>query len=60
MEILIERRTETVTWAQFNVGRFGGSVSIGRLMARQIIVEVAEAKYFLRDWHPEEATEQAE
>ena len=60
LEILIERRTETVTWALFNVGLFGGSKSIGRLMARQIIVEVAEAKYFLRDWHPEETTEEAE
>jgi hypothetical protein len=53
LEILIERRTETLTWARFNVGLFG-STSIGRLMARQIIVEVAEAKDFLRDWHPEE------
>ena len=55
LEILIERRTETVTWVQFNVGRFGGSVSIGRLMARQIIVEVAEANDFLRDYHPTES-----
>jgi hypothetical protein len=53
IEMLIERRTETLTWARFNVGLFG-STSIGRLMARQIIVEVAEAKDFLRDWHPEE------
>ena len=53
LEILIVRRTETLTWARFNVGLFG-SESIGRLMARQIIVEVAEAKDFLRDWHPTE------
>jgi hypothetical protein len=53
IEMLIERRTETLTWARFNVGLLG-STSIGRLMARQIIVEVAEAKDFLRDWHPEE------
>ena len=53
LEILIVRRTETLTWARFNVGLFG-SASIGRLMARQIIVEVAEAKDFLRDWHPTE------
>jgi hypothetical protein len=52
LEILIERRTETLTWARFSVGLLG-STSIGRLMARQIIVEVAEAKDFLRDWHPE-------
>ena len=53
LEISIVRRTETLAWAHFNVGLLG-STSIGRLMARQIIVEVAEAKDFLRDWHPEE------
>ena len=53
LEILIERRTETVTWARFDVGWFG-STSIGRLMARQIVVEMAEADKFLRDWHPAE------
>ncbi len=53
IEILIERRTETLTWAQFDVGAFG-STSIGRLMARQIVVEMAEADKFLRDWHPGE------
>ena len=53
LEILIERRTEKVTWARFNVGFFG-STSIGRLMARQIVIEMAEAGKFLRDWHPAE------
>jgi len=53
LEMLIERRTETVTWAQFDVGWFGSS-SIGRLMARQIVIEMAEADKFLRDWHPAE------
>lgn len=53
LRILIERRTETLTLARFNVGLFG-SASIGRLMARQIIIEVAEAEDFLRDWHPAE------
>ena len=53
IEIRIERRTETLTWARFNVGAFG-STSIGRLMARQIVVEMAEADKFLRDWHPAE------
>jgi hypothetical protein len=53
LEILIERRTETVTLAQFNVGLYG-SKSIGRLMARQIVIEMAEAGKFLRDWHPAE------
>ena len=51
--ILIVRRTETLTWVRFNVGLFGSS-SIGRLIARQIVVEVAEANGFLRDWHPTE------
>ena len=53
LEILIERRTETVTWVGFNVGLFG-SKSIGRLMARQIVIEMVEADKFLRDWHPAE------
>ena len=53
LEILIERRTEAVTWARFNVGLFG-STSIGRLMARQIVIEMVEADKFLRDWHPAE------
>ena len=50
LEISIERRTETVTSVRFNVGLFG-SASIGRLMGRQIIIEVAEAGKFLGDWH---------
>ena len=53
LEIFIERRTETLTRARFNVGLFG-STSIGRLMARQIVIEMAEAGKFLRDWHPAE------
>jgi hypothetical protein len=53
LEILIERRTETLTRARFNVGLFG-STSIGRLMARQIVIEMAEADKFLRDWNPAE------
>jgi hypothetical protein len=53
LEILIERRTENLTWARLNVGWFG-SASIGRLMARQIVFEMAEAGKFLRDWHPAE------
>jgi len=53
LEILIERRTETVTWARFKVGLFG-SVSIGRLMVRQIVIEMAEAEKYLRNWHPAE------
>lgn len=53
LQILIERRTETITYARFNVGWFG-SRSMGRLMARQVVYEMVEANAFLRDWHPEE------
>ena len=53
MEILIGRRTETMTYARFDVGLFG-SKSMRRLMARQIVFEMAEASAFLRNWHPEE------
>jgi hypothetical protein len=53
LEIMIERRTETVTYARLNVGWFG-SKSMGRLMARQIVFEMIEANKFLREYHPEE------
>jgi len=51
--VLIERRTETVTYARFSVGLFG-SRAIGHLMVRQIIFEMNEEGKFLRDWHPVE------
>jgi len=54
LDVLIERRTETVTYARFSVGLFG-SKSIGQLMVRQIIFELNEGDKFLRDWHPVEA-----
>lgn len=54
LEIMIERRTETMTYARFDVGFFG-SRSMGRLMVRQIIFEMTEAGAFLRDWQPKEA-----
>lgn len=54
MEVLVERRTETMTYARFDVGLFG-SKSMGRLMARQTIFEMSEAGAFLRNWHPDEA-----
>jgi hypothetical protein len=53
LQILIERRTETMTYARLNVGWFG-STSMGRLMARQIVSEMIEANAFLRNWHPED------
>jgi hypothetical protein len=51
LEILIERRTETVTRVRFDVGLFE-STSTGRLMARQIVFEMVEAGKLLGDWHP--------
>ena len=54
MDILIERRTETMTYARFSVGVFG-SKSMGQLMVRQIIFEVNAEGKFIRDWHPVEA-----
>ena len=53
MDILIERRTETMTYARFSVGLFG-SKSMGQLMVRQIIFEVNTEGKFIRDWHPVE------
>jgi len=54
MNILIERRTETMTYARFSVGLFG-SKSMGQLMVRQIILEVKAEGKFIRDGHPVEA-----
>ena len=54
LDVLIERRTETVTYASFSVGLFG-SKTIGQLMVRQIIYELKKEGKFLRDWHPVEA-----
>ena len=51
LNVLIERRTETLTYALFDVGLFG-SKSLGQLMARQIVFEMAEAGAFLRNRHP--------
>ena len=49
IKLLIERRTETMTSIVFDVGWFG-SIAFGRLMARQIIVELDQAGAFLEDW----------
>jgi len=54
LNILIERRTETMTYALFDAGLFG-SRSMGRLMAGQIVYEMRTADAFLRKWHPLEA-----
>ena len=53
IDLLIERRSDTVTSIKFDVGWFG-SIAFGRLMARQIIFEVDKAGDFLEDWTPME------
>ena len=51
--VLIERRTETMTYARFDVGSFG-SRAMGKLMVRQIIFEITKADAFLQNWSPTE------
>lgn len=51
IDLLIERRTDTVTSIQFDVG-WRGSLAFGRLMARQIIFELDQSGAFLEDWSP--------
>ena len=48
IDLLIERRTDTMTYILFDVGWFG-SVAFGRLMFRQTIFELDEAGDFLED-----------
>jgi hypothetical protein len=52
VDLLIERRTDTMTSILFDVGWFG-SVAFGRIMFRQIIFELDEAGDFLEDWTTE-------
>ena len=49
IDLLIERRTDTMTSIKFRVGWFG-SVALARLLARQIIYELAESDSFLEDY----------
>ncbi len=49
IDLLIERRTDSITSILFDVGWFG-SAAFGRLMFRQIIFELDEAGVFLEDW----------
>jgi hypothetical protein len=51
IDLLIERRSATMTSIKFNVGWFG-SLAFGRLMMQQIIFELKESKSFLEDWTP--------
>ena len=52
IDLLIERRTDTLTYILFDVGWFG-SVAFGRLMFHQIIYELDKAGDFLEDWKAE-------
>ncbi|UCD77716.1 MAG: DUF3568 family protein [Desulfobacterales bacterium] len=49
LDMLVERRTDTLTWIRFDVGLFG-PISMSRLMARQIKFEIAKAGTYLQDW----------
>jgi hypothetical protein len=51
IDLLIERRSDTMTSIRFDVGWFG-SVAFGRLVARQIIFELEKAGDFLEEWAP--------
>jgi hypothetical protein len=49
INLLIERRTETMTSILYDVG-WTGSIAFGRLVVRQIIIELDEADAFLEEW----------
>jgi hypothetical protein len=49
VDLLIESRSDTVTYIKFDVGWFG-SVAFGRLVGRQIIDELSESGAFLENW----------
>ena len=52
IDLVIERRTDTMTYILFNVGWFG-SVAFGRLMFSQIISELDEAGDFIKGYKKE-------
>ncbi len=51
IDLVIERRTETMTSIMFDVG-WHGSTTFGRLLANQIIFELQDDNAFLEDWTP--------
>lgn len=51
LDILIERRSATMTSIRFDVG-WTGSVAFAHLMGRQIVFELNKAGAFLEDWTP--------
>ncbi len=52
IDLVIERRTDTMTYILFNVGWFG-SLAFGRLVFNQIISELDEAGDFIKDYKRE-------
>jgi hypothetical protein len=52
IDLVVDRRTDTMTSILFDVGWFG-SVAFGRLLANQIIDELKDSNSFLEDWTPE-------
>ena len=51
VDLVIQRRTETMTSIMFDVGWYG-STTFGRLLANQIIFELQDSNAFLEDWTP--------
>ncbi|MEJ2731658.1 MAG: hypothetical protein P8185_24640 [Deltaproteobacteria bacterium] len=51
IDLFIDRRSDTMTSLQFDVGWFG-SIAFGHLMVRQIIDELIDSGGFLEDWEP--------
>ena len=49
LQLLIERRSETMTSIKFDVGWFG-SLAFSHLMAQQITSELHKSKNFLESW----------
>ena len=49
IDLVVERRTDTMTYILFDVGWFG-SVAFGRLVFRQIIYELDESGDFVKDY----------
>jgi hypothetical protein len=52
IELIIERRTDTMTSILFDVGWFG-SEAFGHLLVNQIEAELIESDSFLEDWTPD-------
>jgi hypothetical protein len=50
IDLLIERRTDTMTSITFSVG-WGGSVAFGRLVARHLIHELTQSESFLEKYN---------